>query len=923
MLSKNELLSLNRRMISLGEPVLRDDIGYNKPDFVFCHQFLSHIDDYEAYLLSKRLKKYLKTQLVDYEKEVKDTIKEYDKLYKKNRNLSYKRGKNKKFVDVSFEKDFAYVYVPTLPPELKRYYSYEEKGSKLVKVNYEDLLSFLKVLNLFKLTTKRSAWKEVKNRNLKSSDLLERIIVSNKKEQKEKLEFEKRNQRLTKGNEYIINVIEDDKENQLLTLEYPRNKFRSRDVIYQGLKFLDYNDRVYYGDKDFGDYKLKYSGIKSFLSFINNYNSETHEDLPFKINATSLEKYLSLCNNSFSIKVVEYEEYGGYLISFPYNNEIINTIKELPSNSRSYINKSWLISENMLSKLYFMLKEVELEDKELDLSDFEKYIDLEKINSKEINILIRHISGQGNNKKYQIDSDIYNEEVEKVLNSFIIYFNKNGIKEVYITDFPDLITKLKDISDFKVNTKELEEEIIKYQQDISNKVFPMIDIANIEKKPFPYQETGIKEMLKLKRFILGDEMGLGKSLQMIIWGLSYPYKKLLVVPKCLKLNWEKEILEIDPSQEINVITKGSYKKLTTNNGWVIINYDILKKYYDDLKEENFKVIGIDEAHLIKSVKVGGKPNSKRAELVLDLLQDIPFRALITGTPISNKTKDIWNLLVAIEHPLSRKFFSFAERYCDAETTDYGYCFDGSSNQQELYEELSPYMIRRLKKDVLDLPEKIRTFIPNEINLKAYNKKLDEYMEDCKGSLSSAAHLVYLNALRYILANEKIKSTIEIAENILEQDEPVVIYTNFTTPALEFKEYFGDNAVIVTGQTKESDRNEAVEKFQNGEVNVFIGNVKAAGVGITLTRSNNLVFNDYDWLPSNHVQAEDRLHRISQTRVCNIFYNYASNTEVDLDMTSLINYKLKNISSTIDGQEDEFMNFSMFKEIVKKFDENIE
>ena len=216
-----------------------------------------------------------------------------------------------------------------------------------------------------------------------------------------------------------------------------------------------------------------------------------------------------------------------------------------------------------------------------------------------------------------------------------------------------------------------------------------------------------------------------------------------------------------------------------------------------------------------------------------------------------------------------------------------------------------------------MPDKIRSFVPVEVDLKKYIKAVETYVKKKKSLKSKKEHIIYFNTMRHILAKTKIKKTIELIENILENDEPVVVFTNFTAVVDEICKHFKEKAVKLTGDCGVKERQKAVDDFQNGEKDVFVANLVAGGVGITLTRANQVIINDFDWVPANHSQAEDRIHRIGTTRNCSIQYIYASGAEIDETMVDVLAKKINNISTVVDGGigENEVM---MIEEILKVF-----
>ena len=134
---------------------------------------------------------------------------------------------------------------------------------------------------------------------------------------------------------------------------------------------------------------------------------------------------------------------------------------------------------------------------------------------------------------------------------------------------------------------------------------------------------------------------------------------------------------------------------------------------------------------------------------------------------------------------------------------------------------------------------------------------DWYDKNPEESKSLTVQFTKLTKVIQIIADEKIKQTIELAENILEQDKKVIIFCNFTDSLNKIVEHFGKSAVKLDGSMSKPERQHAVDQFQeNPKVKVFVGNIKAAGVGITLTAAEAVIMNDLSFLPSDHAQAED-------------------------------------------------------------------
>lgn len=494
----------------------------------------------------------------------------------------------------------------------------------------------------------------------------------------------------------------------------------------------------------------------------------------------------------------------------------------------------------------------------------------------------------------------YDEKVLAAVKSlpYRQFFPNKKAWRIYIDDVPLLYEKLQKLDYVDITALE---EYYQPEEPIELKPTPKAKII-----PYQYQLENAQLMLNKKRILNACDMGLGKTVQAILAMNSIKGKKIIVCPSSLKWNWDKEIKMINPDAKTVILNSKSKWQPITDNGYLIINYDILNRFIDNILEENFRVSTFDEAHAIKAVNNNGKPASKRAKLSLKIAEKTEYCFMLTGTPIMNGTRDIFNILKAIKHPLGREFYPFAMKYCGGVKTKFGYDFTGSSNSNELNAKLEGYMIRMLKEDVLELPNKIRSFIPVDINLTQYNRAVQEYMNE-RTSLEEGERLVRITAMRKILAIEKTKHTIELAENLIEQGKPVVIFTNFTSVIDAITEKFKNRCAKVDGSVSSQQRQKNVEKFQKGKADVFVGNIEAAGTGLTLTRSSNVIFNDYSWTPVDHLQAEDRCYRIGQKEKVNIHYMYAKDAKMDKMMTDMLEEKLNNISSVVDGQEQSFMN----------------
>ena len=417
--------------------------------------------------------------------------------------------------------------------------------------------------------------------------------------------------------------------------------------------------------------------------------------------------------------------------------------------------------------------------------------------------------------------------------------------------------------------------------------------------PLSHQKIAIEKLAGSKRFILADDMGLGKTTSTIIAALETGAKKVLIVcPASLKINWQREIANY--SDRPVFIAEG--KKFSTEEDFVIINYDILKNFHntDPKKKEeslllqgNFDLVILDEAHMISNAQ------AQRTKIINSFSKTINRVWLLTGTPMTSRPMNYYNLLNLIESPVAQNWKAYAIRYCQ------GFQFTGASNLEELRDRTSKQILRRLKEDVLDLPDKIITPVYLRLKSKEYEDLMGEYFDwyDKNPDESSSLTVQFskLMKVRKVIANEKTKQTIEFAENILEQGKKVIIFTNFTDTLQTIYQHFGKQAVYLDGSCSNSMRQQAVDSFQNDEkIKVFVGNLKAAGVGLTLTAAEVVIMNDLSFVPAEHAQAEDRAYRYGQKSNVLVYYPLFENT-IEGVIYDILNKK-KEIIRTVMGDE---------------------
>lgn len=474
----------------------------------------------------------------------------------------------------------------------------------------------------------------------------------------------------------------------------------------------------------------------------------------------------------------------------------------------------------------------------------------------------------------------------KELNKIGWGFNNETIFNKIISKYPN--------TDIKIDKNELDKTKLK---PISKEpVYKLSDKIETKTKLdlYPFQKQGVNFMIKSKgKCLLGDEMGLGKSIQAITYAHINNFKTLIICPASLKLMWQDEIKKFTNRKSM-VLYADKIKKQKTNINkydFVIINYEIVKKVIDNgIDFKGFDLVIADESFYIKN------PKSKRSKAVRSF-KNIPHRICLTGTPIMNRPAELWAQLNFIEPQMFKNAWSFYMRYADAKRTRFGWDISGASHLDELRSRLNGIMLRRLKENVLkELPPKTETLVRTELPKEMRKKYQDLYnkFEQLIFTDTKAVQMARLTYLKQFLSASKLSEATEIINNVIENGDKIVVFSQYLEPLHSLKKVFGNNAVLFEGSMDEEQKNNAVKSFQEEKPQVFLGSVIASCAGITLTKAEKVLFVDLPWQPAIIAQASDRCHRISQKGNVNIYYMITDNT-IDEEIYELIHKKINVIS----------------------------
>jgi len=453
---------------------------------------------------------------------------------------------------------------------------------------------------------------------------------------------------------------------------------------------------------------------------------------------------------------------------------------------------------------------------------------------------------------------------------------------------------------------------------------------------FGYQKNGANFVVKNKKVMLNDEMGLGKSLQTIAAFHYLGLRRVLIIcPNTLKSNWQIEIRKW-------LGVKAHIADYSFVDGINIINYERLQKYFDeedgsifgDIKNFEWQMVVCDESHYIKERK------TKRTKAVLQIVKSVDRVALLSGTPMINRPKELVTQLQAIDK-LEEVFggsWKFLQRYCGAKKTRWGWDFDGASHLTELKNKMSAFCIRRLTSEVLkDLPEErlITTVLdmPNrnkyltmDMDMSAEITKSKDWTQSIYKSLKGASKehtasvlmdyknspqfkkmtayvMTKIEKLKQEAALQKVDAAKDIFEELIQNKKKAVVFCVHKNVVEKLSKLY-PQSVVVTGDVDAKDRQELINKFQDDpETLFFFATIKTCSEGINLSASSTVIFMEYSWTPIDHVQAKSRitgLRSLGKKGYLDIHFLFLKDT-IEEDIAEILVDKSLNFEETFEGR----------------------
>jgi SWI/SNF-related matrix-associated actin-dependent regulator 1 of chromatin subfamily A len=402
-----------------------------------------------------------------------------------------------------------------------------------------------------------------------------------------------------------------------------------------------------------------------------------------------------------------------------------------------------------------------------------------------------------------------------------------------------------------------------------------------------YQEAGIANLIRPGNQLLADDMGLGKTIQAIVAAnILEPETVLIICPASVKANWVAEWLKwaMLPYRTIGFAMGDDLP----NTSVLVINYDILDRHLKALQASHWGLIILDEAQYLQN------PDTIRTRTALGTVKTPTLKTdkiiALTGTPMTNAPIDMYPILKRLDYWGWGNRMSFGRQFCDGHWEQRRvrkgemmkvWVDTGSTNPEKLQNRLrSTIMTRRLKKDALpELPPKIRQIVYLEPDMNAsrvlkmeeniFGRQTDLLNDEQYQGLAKTLSGVRpafdeISAVRRETGLAKIPLALDHIQETIDAVDKVIVFAHHIEVISVLARYFPES-VTLDGRT--TDRQEVVDVFNSDPaIKLFIGNIKAAGVGINLTASSTVLFLEHPWTPAAANQAEDRPHRIGQKNV---------------------------------------------------------
>ena len=415
--------------------------------------------------------------------------------------------------------------------------------------------------------------------------------------------------------------------------------------------------------------------------------------------------------------------------------------------------------------------------------------------------------------------------------------------------------------------------------------------------PFPYQVDGINHLKNRDMAALWDDPGLGKSFQTLRAIIDKGIETVLIIcPASVRLVWAQECAKV--GLESQVVMKSSQ----IGPGINITSYEGASgKMFADFVQIDWELIVLDEQHFAKN------PKAKRTKRIFGdrmdgnggLLSCTERMWCLTGTPMPNNPSELYPMCRAMfpdsimnsnGHPMT--YWQFVGRYCVTRDNGFGVEITGGKNLNKLREQLRGRVLRRKKEDVLkDLPKIRYDMLHVEGDIRGLPKEELEIIKECLEKDDPLDALrkqgTHVASVRRVTGMAKVKAVKKWIED--NDHDKIVIFAHHRAVIDELCSL--PDTVKIDGSCSQAQREDAVFAFQHGKAKRLVGQIRAAGTGLTLTAAQTLLFVEYSWVPAENRQAADRIHRIGQDHNCMVYFA-AIPGSIDEDIMKAVKRKLK-------------------------------
>lgn len=593
--------------------------------------------------------------------------------------------------------------------------------------------------------------------------------------------------------------------------------------------------------------------------------------------------------NIFVVHCERISKRQAYYLRFPVNDGLIAKIKNLPEDTRKW-NAGMMCWEVSTLSLFNLIK---------------RY--------------------KGSTK---IHFDFGNDDSRKI---FIGQIKKLEFKEEEKRKFiADLNIKKEHWVKYK---EELELTYEKYSEDVHKFLNPNVRL-------YPHQIIAVMFMNVVRNTLLALDMGTGKSLAAILVCEMNGFEKVIVLtPKSLMFNYYNEIKKFTKST-VHVVNWKKNKDSLIDSKYVIINYDFFNSADKNYCDNKWKKLGIDtidaiildECQKIKNSETNLYHNYKRIFNPKIFKDQKRFSAYLSGTPMVNRSKELYTVLHEIsplDFPTKKYFYEYYLGMKYDFVSGYGWTVDEANTKfEELFHKISPFVFRKKIEDVIkDLPEKSYQKIIlelNDVEQKTYNDiELGAYNNFTNSEEKN--HLTIMLRLRQYTSHNKIRYIYELIDTVIETGEKLVVFDVFKESLHQIHKRYPNNSVLHTGDEKIEDRNEAIRKFQDKDsgINLFLSTFASGNFGITLTEASKMFLLTLPYSLGEYSQAASRIYRIGQKNNV-IIYPIVFSDTIDEYVYSLIESKQNEVSLVLDNKESESnINESVFGDVINKIKEKYE